>query len=171
MIHGRLSYTAISTTLTDTTNSARSSMAEAILNRIGDRGFRAFSAGSDPAPEPMPEVIERLAVLGHDVGGLRSKSWEAFTHDGAPPMDFVIALCDGFEGRACPDFGGVAVTAEWPLPDPARFEAGAQRLLLINELYASLRRRLEAFANLPFASLDRQAVKVWLDELADVVRA
>jgi ArsR family transcriptional regulator, arsenate/arsenite/antimonite-responsive transcriptional repressor / arsenate reductase (thioredoxin) len=116
-------------------------------------------------------VLERLAALGHDVSGLRSKSWEVFTRDGAPPMDFVVALCDVPEGQPCPDFGGVALTAQWPLPDPARFEPGPQRALLVNELYASLRRRIEAFAALPFAQLDRQAVKARLDGLADVVAA
>jgi protein-tyrosine-phosphatase/DNA-binding transcriptional ArsR family regulator len=153
-----------------TRNSARSIMAEAILNRVDGGGFRAYSAGSDPAPAPMPEAVERLTALGHDVSGLRSKPLEVFARDSAPPMDFVIVLCDGLETRRpCPDFGGAALTASWPLPDPARFEAGPQRALLVNELYAGLKRRIEAFAGLPFAALDRRAVKARLDELADVV--
>lgn len=152
-------------------NAARSIMAEAILNRVSGGRFRAYSAGSDPAPAPLPEVIERLAALGHDVSGLRSKSWEVFIHDGAPPMDFVIALCDVPEGQPCPDFGGVALTAQWPLPDPARFEPGQQRALLVNELYGSLKQRIEAFAGLPFANLGRRGVKARLEALADVVTA
>ncbi|NOG73637.1 metalloregulator ArsR/SmtB family transcription factor [Roseicella sp. DB1501] len=152
-------------------NSARSIMAEAILSRVGGGRFRAYSAGADPAPAPLPEVLERLSVLGHDVSGLRSKSLDAFTREGAPPMDFVIALCDVPEGQPCPDFGGVALTAQWPLPDPARFEAGPQRVLLVNELYASLRRRIEAFVGLPFGNLSRRAAQERLEALADVIAA
>lgn len=86
-------------------------------------------------------------------------------------MDFVIALCDVPEGQPCPDFGGVALTAQWPLPDPARFEAGPQRVLLVNELYASLRRRIEAFVGLPFGNLSRRAAQERLEALADVIAA
>lgn len=155
-----------------TRNSARSIMAEAILNKVGHGKFRAYSAGSSPAGEPLPEVIERLAGLGYDVDGLHCKSWDAFTGDDAPAIDFVIALCDTLDGQACPDFGNKAVTGSWPLPDPAKFEGDAsQRSLLLNELYAGLKRRLEIFASLPFASLDRMAAKARLDEIGDPVRA
>ena len=110
-----------------THNSARSIMAEALLDKIGKGKFRAYSAGSDPGPGPMPEVLERLTVLGHDVSRLRSKSWNEFTGPDAPRMDFVIALCDTLEGQVCPDFGDTAVTAAWPLPDPAKFTGSAVR--------------------------------------------
>jgi protein-tyrosine-phosphatase/DNA-binding transcriptional ArsR family regulator len=150
-----------------TRNSARSLMAEAILNRVGAGRFRAYSAGSDPAPEPMPEVIEMLRRLGHDISGLRSKRWDRFTGPDAPRMDFVVALCDVPHGQACPDLGDTAVTATWPLPDPAKFTGGpAERFLLLNELYAGLHRRIELFTYLPFATLDRIALKSRLDELA-----
>lgn len=151
-----------------TRNSARSIMAEAILGKIGEGRFQAFSAGSDPAAEgPMPEVIQQLKALGHDVSALRSKDWSEFTGPGAPAMDFVIALCDTLAGQDCPDFGERAITASWPLPDPAKFAGNtAERATLLNELYASLRRRLEVFASLPFASLDRLALRARLDELA-----
>ncbi|MCX7933272.1 MAG: metalloregulator ArsR/SmtB family transcription factor [Rhodovarius sp.] len=151
-----------------TRNSARSIMAEAILNKVGAGRFRAYSAGSAPAPEgPMPEVIAQLSALGHDVSGLSSKSWELFMEPNAPRMDFVIALCDTLAGQRCPDFGETTITAAWPLPDPAKFTGNAaERASLLNELYAGLRRRIEIFVALPFASLDRIALKARLDELA-----
>jgi protein-tyrosine-phosphatase/DNA-binding transcriptional ArsR family regulator len=150
-----------------THNSARSIMAEAILKKHGGGRFRAYSAGSQPIARPNAEVMEKLRALGHDTAHLRSKSWHEFTGPDAPHMDFVITLCDAPEGQECPDFGTVAVTAAWPLPDPAKFTGSAvERAALLNELYASLRRRIEIFAALPFASLDRMALKARLDELA-----
>ncbi len=149
-----------------TRNSARSIMAEAILNRLGNGRFNAYSAGSDPAPAPLPEVVERLRAFGHDVTKLRAKSWQDFMRAEAPRFDFVIALCDMLHGQQCPDFGDKAVTGAWPLPDPAQFAGSdAERALLLNELYASLRRRIEIFINLPFATLDRMALKARLDEM------
>lgn len=152
-----------------TRNSARSIMAEAMLNKMGDGRFHAFSAGSDPSPEgPMPEVLSQLKALGHDVSGLRSKSWDEFTRPGAPKIDFVIALCDTLHGQACPDFGETVLTAAWPLPDPAKFTgSAAERATLLNELYAALNRRFTIFIALPGSSLDRMALKARLDELAD----
>jgi arsenate reductase len=151
-----------------THNSARSIMAEAILGRIGQGRFVAFSAGSEPsASGPLPEVMAQLKALGHDVSGLRSKSWAEFTGPDAPRMDFVIALCDTLAGQVCPDFGETTVTAAWPLPDPSKFGGNAaERATLLNELYAALRRRLELFISLPFASLDRMALKARVNELA-----
>lgn len=149
-----------------THNSARSVMAEAIMTSVGKGRFNAYSAGSDPAHAPLPEVLEKLRALGHDVDGLRSKSWDEFTGPNAPRMDFVIALCDTLVGQTCPDFGDRAVTGNWPLPDPVKFSGNAaERATLMNELYVSLRRRLEIFASLPFSSLDRIAVKARLDEI------
>lgn len=154
-----------------TQNSARSIIAEALLQKIGKGRFNAYSAGSDPASEPMPEVIDRLKVLGHDVSHLRSKSWNEFTGPNAPKMDFIIALCDTLDGQVCPDFGEKAVTAAWPLPDPAKFTgAPTERATLLNELYAMIRRRLEIFTSLPLASLDKMAVQMRLDEIGDTQR-
>lgn len=152
-----------------TRNSARSIIAEAILARLAPGRFAVFSAGSEPAPEgPLPEVLAQLKALGHDISGLRSKSWDAFTGPAAPRMDFVIALCDVLHGQVCPDFGATTVTAAWPMPDPAKFTgSAAERATLLNELYAGLRRRLELFVALPVASLDRMALKARIDELAD----
>jgi protein-tyrosine-phosphatase/DNA-binding transcriptional ArsR family regulator len=149
-----------------THNSARSIMAEALLQKLGGARFHAYSAGSDPIAEPNPEVIAKLRAFGHDTGGLRSKSWHEFTGPDAPHMNFVITLCDTLEGPVCPDFDELAVTAAWPLPDPNKFTGSAvERSSLLNELYASLRRRIDIFTALPFASLDRIAMKARLDEL------
>jgi arsenate reductase len=152
-----------------THNSARSVMAEAILDKIGRPRFEGWSAGSDPRPEgPLPEVLTLLKTLGHDVSDLRSKSWNELTGPDAPRMDFVIALCDTLQGQICPDFGATTITGAWPLPDPSKFNGtAAERATLLNEVYAGLRRRLEAFISLPVASLDRIALKARVDELAD----
>ncbi|MCX7361143.1 MAG: arsenate reductase ArsC [Alphaproteobacteria bacterium] len=154
-----------------TRNSARSLMAQAILEQIGGGKFNAYSAGSAPAASPMPEVIDRLRALGHDVSGLSCKSWSEFAHPDAPRMDFVIALCESLDGQDCPDFGTRPVTAAWPLPDPANFSGtGIERAAMINDLYGMIRRRLDIFSNLPYASLDRMALKKRLDELGESPR-
>ena len=154
-----------------TRNSARSIMAEAILSRIAPGKFNAYSAGSMPAPAPMPDVVARLVAMGHDVSTLRPKSWNEFTGPDAPRMDFVITLCDPRDGEACPDLGGKPVTAQWPFPDPAKFKGSVvERATLIFELYGMIRRRLEAFTSLPFQSLDRIALKARLDELGSTSR-
>lgn len=154
-----------------THNSARSLMAEAILDQVGKGKFNAYSAGSDPAREPMPEVLTKLRILGHDVERLRCKSWDEFTGPDAPRMDFVITLCDVLQGQQCPDFGDKPVTGAWPLPDPAKFTGSAvEHAIMINELYGMIRRRLDIFVNLPYASLDRMALKKRLDEIGDSTR-
>ncbi len=126
-----------------TRNSARSIMAEAILAKVGGDRFHAYSAGSDPAARPMPEVIDKLRALGHDVSGLHCKSWNVFTGPDAPRMDFLITLCDTQDRQACPDFGDKVVTGVWSLPDPAKFTGSTiERTALLNELYAGLYRRI-----------------------------
>ena len=152
-----------------THNSARSIIAEAILDKIGRPRFEGWSAGSDPRPDgPLPEVMTLLKTLGHDVSDLRSKSWNELSGPDAPRMDFVITLCDTLHGQSCPDFGATTVTGAWPLPDPSKFSGSvAERATLLNEVYAGLRRRLETFISLPIASLDRMALKARIDELAD----
>lgn len=154
-----------------THNSARSIMAEAILEKVGQGKFRAYSAGSEPATKPMPEVVDRLRTIGHDVSKLRCKSWNEFMRPDAPRMDFIITLCDTPHGQVCPDFGDTIVTAAWPFPDPAKFTgSAAERTVLLSELYGMIRRRLEIFTSLPFASLDTLALKARLDELSDSTR-
>lgn len=154
-----------------THNSARSIMAQALLETVGRGRFRAYSAGSAPAREPVPEVIERLKALGHDVSHLHCKSWDQFKGPEAPRMDFIIALCDAPNGQFCPDLGNQFVTGAWPLPDPAQFTGSTtERTTLLNELYAMIRRRIEIFTSLPFDSLDRMAIKARLDEIGDTTR-
>jgi protein-tyrosine-phosphatase/DNA-binding transcriptional ArsR family regulator len=154
-----------------TQNSARSIIAEALLEKVGHGRFRAYSAGSEPAREPVPEVIARLKALGHDVSRLHSKSWDEFRGPQAPRMDFIIALCDAPNGQFCPDLGTQFVTGAWPLPDPAQFSGSpTERTTLLNELYAMIRRRIEIFTSLPFDSLDRMAIKARLDEIGDTTR-
>ena len=154
-----------------THNSARSIIAEALLEKIGRGRFRGYSAGAQPAKAPLPEVLDRLEVLGHDVSNLRCKSWDEFKGPDAPRMDFVIALCDAPHGQFCPDLSGQYVTAAWPLPDPAEFKGSTiERTTLLNELYAMCRRRIEICTSLPFKSLDRMALKARLDEIGDTVR-
>ena len=154
-----------------THNSARSIMAEALLEKIGKGKFNAYSAGSEPAMRPMPEVIDRLKKLGHDTSKLRCKSWNEFTGPDAPRMDFVIALCDTPQGQVCPEFGEKFITGAWPLPDPADFKGSdVERATLMNELYAMIRRRTEIFTSLPFDKLDKMAMKARLDEIGDTTR-
>ena len=155
-----------------TQNSARSIIAEALLEKIGRGRFRAYSAGSEPAEQPLPEVMDRLKALGHDVSRLRCKSWDDFKGPDAPRMDFIIALCDAPNGQFCPDLGDDQfVTGAWPLPDPAQFTGSStERTTLLNELYAMIRRRIEIFTSLPFDSLDRMAIKARLDEIGDTTR-
>ena len=155
-----------------THNSARSLMAQAILEKIGRGKFNAYSAGSHPARAPIPEVLAKLKALGHDVSDLHCKSWNEFTGPDAPQMDFVITLCDTLHGQDCPEVGDNPITAAWPLPDPKKFKGTpAEHATMINELYGMIRRRLEIFVNLPYASLDRMALKKRLQELGDSRRA
>jgi len=149
-----------------THNSARSIIAEAILAKVGRDRFRGYSAGSEPGTQPMPEVIEKLRALGHDVTKLHCKSWTVFTGPDAPRMDFVITLCDTEKDQVCPDFGDKIVTANWSMPDPARFTGSAiERSAMLNELYSSLYRRITIFINLKFDQLERIALKARLDEI------
>ena len=151
-----------------TGNSGRSLMAQAILDAVGHGRFNAYSAGSHPADAPMPAVIETLRTLGHDTSRLYCKSWDRFAGPDAPRMDFVIALCDTLEGKRCPDFGTRALTASWPLPDPAKFGGNpAETATMIKALYGMVRRRLEIFVDLPHAALDRLALQQRLDGLGD----
>lgn len=155
-----------------THNAARSIMAEAILQKCGGDRFHAYSAGSDPIAKPNPAVLKKLRAFGHDTTNLRSKSWEEFTGPNTPHMNFVITLCDTLIDKACPEFDKLTVTGAWPLPDPAKFTGNAaERATFLNEVYGSLRRRIEIFIALPFTSLDRLAMKARLDEIGSSVFA
>lgn len=149
-----------------TANSARSIMAEVMLNDLGGGRFVAYSAGSHPARKPVVDVMNLLNRLGHDTSHARSKSWVEFLGADAPRVDIVIALCDVFQGQTCPDFGKVALHVAWPLPDPHLFSGDAEeRVAFLNELYSSLRRRIEMLVALPIGSLNRRALRARLQRI------
>jgi protein-tyrosine-phosphatase/DNA-binding transcriptional ArsR family regulator len=149
-----------------TANSARSIMAEVLLNARAAGRFVAHSAGSQPARGPARDVVAYLSGLGHDTSGLRSKSWTLFSGEAAPRIDIFISLCDVFRGQACPDFGKGAVHAAWPLPDPQLLAGdAAERSAMLNELHAGLSRRIEMLVALPVASLDRRTLKARLQRI------
>ena len=149
-----------------TGNSARSIMAEAILNRLGKDKFRAFSAGSDPKGAVHPGTLTLLNKLGYDTSGLRSKSWNEFAAPGAPALDFVFTVCDNAASEVCPVWPGQPMTAHWGIPDPAAVigdDIAVARAF--RNAYAALERRIELFAALPFKSLDRISLKKRLDQI------
>ena len=150
-----------------THNSARSIMAEALLEKIGRERFHAYSAGSEPAAAPMPEVIEAPAGAGARRRELRCKSWNEFTGPDAPRMDFVITLCDTLHGQTCPELATSSfITAAWPLPDPAKFTgAPTERATLLNELYAPDPAADRDFHQSALRALDKMAMKARLDEI------
>jgi protein-tyrosine-phosphatase/DNA-binding transcriptional ArsR family regulator len=154
-------------------NAARSIIAEALLRKLGGARFTAWSAGAQPARQPMPEVLGRLSRLGCDVAPLRCKPWDTFTGRDAPRIDFVLVLGDAGRGRPWselrPDFGDKPIVAAWPLPDPNAYKGAlAERGVLLDELLGMVRRRLETFISLPFASLDRTALRRRLAEIGDL---
>jgi protein-tyrosine-phosphatase len=155
-----------------TANSARSILAEAILNREGAGKFRAFSAGSHPRGEPNPHAIELLKKLNYDTGFARSKSWDEFAVEGAPQMDFVFTVCDQAAAESCPVWPGQPMTAHWGVPDPAAVEGNeAQKRLAFADAYRMLSNRISIFVNLPLASLDRLALQKRLKEIGQAKTA
>src|SRR2546425_402236 len=143
-----------------TGNSARSIVAESILNSIGSPKFRAYSAGSQPAGLVNPFALEYLAANRLPTDGLRSKSWEEFASEGAPAMDFVITVCDNAAGETCPVWPGQPMTAHWGVPDPAAVTGtDDQKRKAISEVSRILRNRIRIFTNLPLEKLDRQSLQ------------
>ena len=137
-----------------TGNSARSILAEALFNRLGEGRVRAFSAGSNPAGAVNPGAVRLLQREGIAISGLRSKSWNEFALPGAPPIDIVITVCGSAAGEACPVFPGNAVRAHWGLPDPAGVLGGGEAEdAAFARTWALLRQRVEAFLALPFEDL------------------
>ena len=149
-----------------TGNSARSIMAEAILNKVGAGKFAAFSAGSQPKGQVHPEAKALLQSLGFDTAYFRSKSWSEFAAPGAPALDFVFTVCDNAAGEACPFWPGQPMTAHWGIPDPATAQGSpAEIALAFKDAYRMLSQRIGVFAALPIRSLDRLSLQAKLKEI------
>ena len=149
-----------------TGNSARSIMAECLLERMGSLGFRAFSAGSFPAGSVNPHALEILERRNHRTDHLRSKDWNEFAKPGAPVMDFVFTLCDQAGGEVCPVWPGQPIRAHWGFSDPAAVEGRAAVVrAAFADTYREIATRIEIFTCLPFESLDRLALERKLDEI------
>lgn len=147
-----------------TGNSARSILAEAILDKDGAGRFRAFSAGSYPKGEVHPEALALLQELGFATAGYRSKSWDEFAAAGAPELDFVFTVCDNAAGETCPIWPGQPMIAHWGIEDPAAVEGEAQPQAFRNAFYA-LQRRIRLFLALPLESIDELSLKRRLGEI------
>ena len=149
-----------------TANSARSILAEAILNQVGANRFKAYSAGSFPRGAVHPFALELLSGMKIDTSFARSKSWDEFAESGAPQMDFIFTVCDDAAGESCPVWPGHPMTAHWGIPDPARADGtDAERHLAFAEAYRMLANRISVFTALPLEAIDRLALKRRLDEI------
>ncbi|MBC5783364.1 arsenate reductase ArsC [Ramlibacter sp. USB13] len=154
-----------------THNSARSILAEALLNHMGDGRLRAFSAGSSPRDDqqPNPLALQVLQEAGVATEGLRSKSWNEFARPEAPAMDLVITVCDNAAGEACPYWPGAPATAHWRYPDPSEFPGSKEaRLWAFNDTLNGIRRRLELFIAARPETLDRLSLQAKAREMANV---
>ena len=155
-----------------TGNSARSIIAECIMNRLGQGKFKAFSAGSHPKGEVHPYAVALLKRLNFDTSGLRSKSWEEFSRPYAPQMDFVFTVCDDAAAEACPLWPGQPMTAHWGVPDPAAAKGtDAEIAYAFAEAYRMLNARVSIFVSLPMKSLDQLALQKRLDEIGKMREA
>jgi arsenate reductase (thioredoxin) len=157
---------AFNTLFLCTGNSARSIMAEAILNRLGAGRFRAHSAGSQPKGKVNPHTIALLEALGYDVSGFRSKSWSEFAKPGAPMLDFVFTVCDNAAGETCPVWPGQPMTAHWGVPDPAEVTSSAAEVALaFKDAYRMLHQRIAVFTSPPIRSLDQLSLQRRLNDI------
>jgi arsenate reductase (thioredoxin) len=149
-----------------TGNSARSIMAEAIMNYKGRPNFTAYSAGSHPSGVVRPEAIAELEIAQLPTNGLRSKSWDEFAEPGAPKLDFVFTVCDNAAKEACPYWPGHPETAHWGVPDPAAVHGTAEEIQrAYRGAFVTLERRIDLFLSLPLATIDKLALKQTLDRI------
>jgi protein-tyrosine-phosphatase len=155
-----------------TGNSARSIMAEAILNKLGAGKFRAYSAGSQPRGRLHPETLRLLEGLGYDTSGFRSKSWGEFAEPGAPLLDFVFTVCDDAADETCPVWPGQPMTAHWGVLDPAQAKGNpAEIALAFKDAYRMLNQRIGIFTSLPLRSLDQLSLQKKLREIGQMTGA
>lgn len=149
-----------------TGNSARSIMAESIMSREGRGKFRAYSAGSMPTGTVSPHAINLLRKLNYDVSDLRSKSWEEFSGEGAPKLDFVFTVCDNAARETCPVWPGQPMSAHWGVPDPAAVDGSdAVRAFAFDDVYRMLSQRISIFVNLPLENSSKLSLQNHLDEI------
>jgi len=149
-----------------TGNSARSLMAEAILNHRGKGAFTAYSAGSHPSGRPRLEAIKQIASAGISTAGLRSKSWGEFAAPDAPKMDFVFTVCDNAANETCPYWPGQPMTAHWGVPDPAAVEGTPEEIArAFRDAFVILDRRIGLFLSLPLVSLQQLAIQTEIDKI------
>ncbi len=149
-----------------TGNSARSILAEAILDKLGGGRFQAFSAGSQPRGQVHPQALRLLHSLGFDTAHFRSKSWSEFAKSGAPALDFVFTVCDNAAGETCPVWPGQPMIAHWGIPDPAAAQGSAAEVALaFKDAYRMLSQRIGAFAALPIRSLDKMSLQAKLKDI------
>jgi arsenate reductase (thioredoxin) len=152
-----------------TGNSARSIMAEVVLNKLAPGKFHAYSAGSQPKERVNPHTIQLLQSLGYDTSDLRSKSWNEFAKAGAPVLDFVFSVCDNTAGETCPVWPGRPITAHWGVPDPAEVKGSpAEIARAFKDAYRMLNQRIGIFTALPIRGLDRLSLQKRLNEIGDM---
>ena len=150
-----------------TGNSARSIMAEAILNQMGKPNFSAYSAGSRPSGTVRPEALRQLEAARLPTTGLRSKAWDEFSRPGAPEFHFVFTVCDNAAKEVCPIWPGQPMTAHWGIPDPAAVQGSAEQIeRAFRDAFFTLDRRIGLFISLPLASLDGLAIKREVEKIA-----
>ena len=149
-----------------THNSARSVIAECVMNRLGMGRFKGFSAGSHPRDKVHPYALDLLRQLNYDTSKLRTKSWEEFAGQGAPELDFVFTVCDDAADEVCPVWPGQPMSAHWGLPDPSVAEGTeAERRFAFADTHRMLYQRISIFTNLPLASLDKLSLQKQLDDI------